>query len=239
MTTLSPERKKLLERIAKLLALSESTSFDAEAQAAREAALRLMAEHNIRMATVTTSGEPFEHRKFASYFDSDVWWDRRLRFAIARLNNCFPITWGGVGGHKLTHYGYTGRPSDLDAFEYILGIVIRQRTSAWNKYKADGGPDSKGKWLYGYALGVEDKVEALLRDLAAKMRTSGKGLVPLDLIKQAEAWYNKHYPPTSALEHHFGRRSDDGFAAGSNVNLYRGEVAQTRQVGQLRRITRQ
>jgi hypothetical protein len=43
---LSADRKKLIERIAKLLALADGTSYDAEAQAARETALRMTAAHN-------------------------------------------------------------------------------------------------------------------------------------------------------------------------------------------------
>lgn len=44
---MTPEQKRLLDRITKLLALAGSTTFSAEAQTAREMADKLMAEHKI------------------------------------------------------------------------------------------------------------------------------------------------------------------------------------------------
>jgi len=242
---LSPERKKLAERIAALLALAENTTFDAEAQSARAAALRLMAEHNIdpqRMA------EPFEERHIDPFFKDDVWWDRIIKFSLAELNNCYPTLWtsdgatfdtrGRISSGEVLYFCYVGRPSDLDAFEYMFGIVLRQRTKAWNDYTADGGGETKGKWLYGYAKGLEHKVETIRSELDVQMRGQGKNqLAPLSLLAQAKNWYEEQH---GEAEHTLTMGSGgaaDGFAAGSKVNLYRGEMTATRQLGAVRRIT--
>jgi Protein of unknown function (DUF2786) len=235
---LSPDRKKYVERIAKLLALSEGTTFGAEAEAAREAALRLMAEHNIRAAE--TKDEPFESRRFKPYFQNDVWHERQLKFAIGKLNNCLTlVSWLDPEAKTVHSWCFVGRPSDLDAYEYMVAIVLRQRTEAWNKYKAQGGPDGKGKWLFGYARGVEDKVDELLDDVAARMRAQrGNALAPVALLEQALAWWiEKNGPLGDHPYHNQGGGAEDGYSAGSKVNLYRGELGRTGRIGSTRRIT--
>lgn len=238
MASLSPERKKLLERIAKLLALADNEgAFDAEAEAAREAAYRLMAEHNLKAAK--EQPEPFETRTYNSWFGGDVWWDRRLRTAIGDLNNCYLMWWNSEKtGASKTVYLMGGRPRDLDAYEYMYGIVVNQRGKAWNDYKAGGGAETKAKWLYGYMRGVEDKVAKILEELNSRMQMDGHNmLAPISLLQQVHDWMKKKFRPKTVDEHPMGG-ARDGFAAGSNVNLYRGEIgAPSRQLGHVRRLT--
>ena len=251
-STLSPERKKVLDRIAALLALADSTTFDAEAQSAREAALRLMAAHNFQTADRNSgAGDEFEFRQIPAYFENDVWWDRIVKFKLAELNNCFPTIsrsagsriddHGNVTGGRVLSFNFAGRSSDIDAYEYMFGIMLRQRTKAWNDYAHAGGRDKKGAWLYGYAKGMEAKVDAMIDDLTSAMRTQGRNqLAPVSLIERARLWQIEHIGPIGdSLSTGGGGTSKDGIAAGSNVNLYRGEVGQTRPLGQQKRIGRQ
>ena len=235
---LSPERKKALERIAKLLALAEGTTFDGEAQAAREAALRLMAEHNVREAEAK-AGQPFEIRNIKPYFDEDVWWEREFKWAIAVLNNCYCLlVWGNKERNLVQAHCFVARANDLDAFEYMYFIALRQRTDAWNKYKARGGTDGKAKWLYGYARGVEEKVSEILDEVAARMPRGKNALAPLSLMQQAQEWYRGIYGEPGDLDSLPGSNSTDGQAAGSNVNLYRGEMtAPPQRLGAVRRLS--
>lgn len=223
---LSNDRRKILERIAKLLALAEGTNFDAEARQARATALRLMAEHNIRQAEAATA-EPFEVREIKPYFEEDVQWDRRMKWALAELNNIFCLLrWKDSAKTKVGMFLYTGRPSDLDSFEYMVGLILRQRTREWNDYKTAGGRDGKGKWLYGYAVGLEDKVEQLLSEMSGQMRRTGKQeLAPLAIIRQAEEWYREHRGTWNEGLQNFGGGLGDGYQAGRNASLHRGEVA--------------
>ena len=118
---LSADRKKLIERIAKLLALAEGTTYDAEAQTARETVLRLMAEHNIRASE--TREEPFQARAYKPYFyPNDVWYERRVKFAIRKHNNCLTLA-RGLNEDTGTIYGYTSPDTIwcLDCFERRLG----------------------------------------------------------------------------------------------------------------------
>jgi hypothetical protein len=247
---LSPERKKLLDRIAALLAVAESTTFDAEAETARALAMRLMAEHNIRQGEAAAAGrDAFEYRRIEAFFLYDVWWDRIIKFSLAKLNNCFPSMSATAkigkdgkvsGGGRVTHFNYCGRSSDLDAFEYMYGIVLRQRTKAWNDYAARGGGETKGQWLYGYARGLEDKIDKILDELNDRMRGQGNNqLAPLSLYEQAKLWHIEHIGPLGKSLSDPGGGARDGYSAGGNVNLYRGEVGQTRRVRQVRRITHQ
>jgi hypothetical protein len=239
---LTPERKKALELIAKLLALAEDRSaYDAEARTAREKAYQLMTEYNISSADAATS-EPYEIRETKSYFTEDVWWDRIVKFSLAELNNCWPLLRSGVKDQVKCVYRIVGRPRDLDAYDYMLGIVLRQRSKAWNDYQRDGGPDTKGKWLYGYARGLEAKVDRMLAELDTRLRGHGRNdLVPSGLQQQIKARFEDLYGPVGhGLEQGGRGRSADGFAAGSNVNLYRGEVgAPVRQLGRVQRLTDQ
>lgn len=222
---LSNDRRKILERIAKLLALAEGTNFDAEARQARETALRLMAEHNIRQAEAATA-EPFELRRIKPYFEEDVQWDRRMKWALAELNNIYCVLqWVDDARTKVEMFLYTGRPSDLDSFEYMVGLILRQRTREWNDYKMAGGRDGKGKWLYGYAVGLEDKVDQLLREMSGTMRRTGKQeLAPLAIIRQAEEWFKERHGPVGSGLHNFSGGLGDGYQAGRNASLHRGEV---------------
>src|SRR5690242_14889235 len=70
----------------------------------------------------------------------DEWWDRRLRAAVAELNNCWLVWWepsweAPPGPGRKLIYGISGRPRDLDS--YMYSIVVRQRTVAWNGYKSN------------------------------------------------------------------------------------------------------
>lgn len=67
---------------------------------------------------------------------------------------------------------------------------------AYNDYARKGGADGRGKWLYGYACGIEEKVEQLLADGATRMRAQrGNALAPLSLIAKAETGFVDQYGP--------------------------------------------
>jgi Protein of unknown function (DUF2786) len=175
------ERVKLVDRITKLLALAESTEHTAEAETARNMAARLMAAHNIAAVKLKQDNpEPFvtdyrdwETSNFAEFC---------LHMEIAKLNGVFTIRWMAA-----KQYLFIGKPSDIEAFDYMLEIVLRQRTEAWLAYKASGGADSLRAFKAGFSLGVSNKIEQIIAASANVQR--GWGLVPVSPVDAAEAWY--------------------------------------------------
>ena len=179
MPKLSPERKKLIEMVAKLLNLAnDAGATTAESEVARRKALELMAKHNIREAS--QSSESFTRESQANYQPKTVAFsDLRLKSAIGRLNNIYVIQ----SGQKLELYG---KPSDIEAYHYTCAIVARQQAEAFVEYMMDGGTDKMDSWKLGFADGVKEKVEIILTELG--QITRGWGLVPVSLVDQAKAY---------------------------------------------------
>jgi hypothetical protein len=235
---LDNDRKKIIERVAKLLALADNKAATGpEAQAARAAAFRLMDAHNVSSGEAA-AGEPFERRTAKGWFEDDVQWDRRVRNAVARFNTILFLWCDPIAGQKMT-FITAGRPSDLDAYDYMLAIVIRQRTQAYNDYARDGGTQGKAKWLYAYAVGFETKIATLKREHSTQLaRTGSQAIARLTLMQEIENWYRQTYGDWKGFDGNFGGGRGDGFGQGHGTNLYRGEMTRTRQIGQQRYLPR-
>jgi hypothetical protein len=185
---MTPDRKKILDRLTKILALAESTAFSAEAETARRMAEALMAEHGMSAANVEDA--EFERREVPSYFDTDVQWDRIFKWAIGELN--FMLMLANRDNSKVKAFVYVGRPLDIDAALYMTGELIRQRGRAFIDYKAQGGEDGKAKFFFGYAKGLEARVEDILDRAEASMRAQGKAHLGPHAIKgRQQAWYER------------------------------------------------
>jgi hypothetical protein len=187
-TKMSPERKKIPDRLTKILALAEGSGFDAEADTARRLAQAIMAEHGMSAADVEDA--EFELRVVPSYFDTDVQWDRIFKWAIARLNNCAPLIRGKFdrpdAADKVTAFLYVGCPLDIDAALYMTGELIRQRGRAFIEYAAQGGADGNAKFFFGYAKGLEARIEDILARTEASMAAQGKKHLGPSAIQERE-----------------------------------------------------
>jgi hypothetical protein len=149
---MTPDQKRLADRILKLLALASSTTFAAEAETARRMADELMRTHNISLGPGKPAQSAIERRYYVP-FAKGMRWEGIIACALADLCSCTIFFDSGT----LAVYVLVGSIGNLDVLEYMLHEVNRQRIAAWLDYKGKGGADSFNKFCYGFAKAIENK----------------------------------------------------------------------------------
>jgi hypothetical protein len=207
------ERRKTLDRILKLLALAEGTSFDAEAAAARAMAEALIAKHNVDLS----EGQK-QARDALVIHEYTPWgrkwlWERMIASVVTQLCGCAMYYQGepDQGGYRL--FKFVGVFANVEAAVYILGEVHAQRSRAWVDYRGGGGGDSFGKFCFSFARGLETKIEQLITAAA------------LNEKKRARLWFEAAHPISGGSTIGGRGSSEAGLAAGSSASLHRGTMA--------------
>lgn len=216
MSPISSDRQVLIDKVVKLLAKADSTTFDAEAETARNMAATLMARHNITIST--TVEEPFTvDKEDTPRAGNNCKHEDILVNSVANLSGVAVIRGAG-------YYKFVGKNSDIEAFQYTREIVLQQRKSAWQSYyktrwSKHPGASELNKWKLGFAYGVASKISALLT--ACDNKQQEWGIVPVQPHKQASAWYNESNKTkqSASRQSQFNR---DGYSAGSSVSLNKG-----------------
>ena len=222
------DRKKLIDKIVKLLALANSSDFSEEAKTAKNLAAELLAKHDIAVFELE-DGAPYTcERGIGVKFNADHSWrstgskgyDVHLYNSLARLNGVAMF----VGRYEM--HDFVGRPADLEAFKYMRELVVAQRDAALASYCRETGKRDRSAWRMGFALGVSDVVSQLMAASVSKQKEWG--LVPVRPYEQAKDWY---------IERHKvghgggwgGAHNAAGYAAGKSVSLNKGVSAQSGQ----------
>jgi hypothetical protein len=209
---MTPDQKRLADRILKLLALAGSTSFAAEAETARTMAEDLIKRHNISLTDI--AGKPaqntIERREYIP-FAKGMRWEGMIVSAITDLCSCVFF----FDSETLDSYELVGSIWNLDIVEYMLREVNRQRIVAWLNYKVSG-PDSFNKFCYGFAQALQSKINSIAS-------------TNLDQEQSAlTLWYETNYlhgNKTEAFQLANGQaKSQAGIAAGDNTSLHRGAL---------------
>jgi Protein of unknown function (DUF2786) len=204
-------RQRFVDRILKLLAVAASTSFTAEADTARALAAELMAKHNIDAVNAPKDRAVMATQIYTP-FKPDMMWEFILVQAITRLCGC-AMFWKGDQEHFKT-FSVVGLVPDVEAAFYILAKINQQRMRKWLEYK-QYGPDNFGKFCFGFARGVEGKVEDILRSAPAIAKN----------VAVAALWYRSQHNVTEESIS-FGRASSSaGLSAGESARFYRGEMS--------------
>jgi hypothetical protein len=217
--TISPERKKLIERITKLFALADSTEHSEEAENARRMAIELMARHNISSAE-NPDKEEFGTTRVKSGFKRRHLEETSIINAVAKLSNVYFVS-------GLEEHIYSGRPSDISAMEYMLDLVMQQRVKAYHDYKTGLGlrkPD-RNRWLNGFAIGVCEKIRQISNATERKQREWA--LVPVSVKDQAKDYYLNNGGRSVTSRRSSASYCSSGYEAGRSVNLARGVDARS------------
>lgn len=139
--TINNERMKLIDKVIKLLALSEGTNHGPEAESAKKMAAKLMADHNIALGDITnTKKEPFSEKVQPLTRKAPIQYDAMLICILSCF--CGVEVISRVGTITNGQYTFVGRPSDLEAAQYMVDIVFQQRDAKWKAYL----PTYKEKW---------------------------------------------------------------------------------------------
>jgi hypothetical protein len=208
---MSPDTKRLADRVIKLLALANSTAFAAEAEAARAMAAELMRTHNISLGPGKPSQDTIEIRNYVPWAKG-ARWEGMIVAALDDLCLCACF----FNGQTLDHYSLAGTIWNLDMLEYMLSEINRQRMRAWLDYKNHGGPDSFHKFCYGFAQALQEKIRKLT--VAAAVNSNRDKL---------RLWYETNIlgRKVESFSLASGRASSvAGVAAGGNASLHRGSL---------------
>ena len=230
--TPSTDRKKLIDKVIKLLTLAESTTFDEEAENAKRMASELMAKHNIEISEALQRESAAFNQKDKTLNHKDPYgFDITLMNCICIFNGVLMITGYNYKLHK-AKASYIGAEEDIEAAEYMIDIVYAQRKRAYKAYRL-GMIGKLGKeyfsefessywnsWHNGFTQGVQAKIHELRK--MTEQKTREWGLVPVEPHKLALAWYNKNMEGTRSFKAGHRNYSEDGLNAGRNVSLNRG-----------------
>ena len=213
---------KLLNRISKLLALGNGSSFDGEADTALQKAYALMKENNISMSQVegaTREGQlgVLDEQAIVGYPAKR--WERLLLIAVARLFDC-----------KTFQYSREDQQGRICNTEYIVGRESNRITAVlmynWlrDKLRVDaitrgGNSSARDAYCLGCVHAIREKVTAIK---AAEPATDAWGIVPVDEVAQ---WMKTMRPElvtcSVSSSCRDGAAYTDGKKDGANINLNR------------------
>lgn len=230
--------EKIENKIRKLLALGERAGTEAEANAAMNAAHRLLAEYNLDMDSIlASSGEKMEaiitDDSTPSNLRNTAWVDS-IWGAISRLYFCEAF-FRTKHATKERFYCVMGKPSNIAIVKYIAQylvntceeLAIDEGREAAQEMADEGVTLNIRAWRGSFKVGFSNRIcirarEAIEAAKAGKIEGSnGRALVltPLyDKEKQAVELYKKE----QGMKLKYSRRSmsvrsTSGFQAGSNA----------------------
>jgi Protein of unknown function (DUF2786) len=233
---------KIIERVRKLLALSENNPSEAEATAAAEKAHAILAEHNLGMAEIMVEGEdeaaddPRIHERFrTNYYDVPI---RDLWFAVARANGCRCVysaptrkRWGSFDrseGLKFTLIGRTVNVAVASAVaEYLTQTVLRLTAAAVEENRLRGGLSSGRTVRTSFMAGCVHRLQQRLNEMRkqdtvkaqAQAAAGGNALV---VYQENEAALNQAY--LKSLFPHLSRNGSQSTVR-SNAAYHAGRAA--------------
>lgn len=223
------DRMKLIDKIVKLLALSEGTNHTEEADTARQKAAELMAKHNLTYSELESKTQGFIQTERIQTTKSPEKFDMVLINVIAKFNGVCFLT--RVTDYAKARFIYIGTEQDIEACEYMVDMVKAQRKVAYDiyskEYIAKYGKAAWEKdwtdwrrWMNGFFHGVKAKLNEITNMSNAKVQEWG--IVPIDPSKLALNWYHENVGGTRSTK---GRKMDistSGYNAGKNVSLNKG-----------------
>lgn len=194
-----PEVTRTLRRVERLLALAESPN-EAEAQAAMDAAQRLMLKHNVDQAEIRsgTDNAGLTYRFLGEPTARLMEWQRTLG---AILTSFFFVEgiWVSVYRPRAQKYGrvleISGRTENVEMAEYVHGYLSETAKRLWAQHKlAEGieGNRDRMRYFAGVMRGFYDKLKTQAR------AHQKEGLVWAG-DPTVERYYRRRHPRTQTM----------------------------------------
>ena len=235
----------LVNKIRKLLALSENNDSQAQAEAALQKAKELAIRHDIDIASI----QVFESKKESEPIVKSEGINLGKRKSVCQhfvswiLQNHFKVKIIYSGGR---YFGQTftiiGKTSDIQIATYIQGFLNSEMMKLWHDYKdKNNAPCAhRNSWLWGFYNGLTKKLENQEKESenncfqemelckgkeTVEQTKSCYALAKIDHKEQLEKKMEEFYPHlrkasrSSTSHHHSGEARQAGFSAGQNVNL--------------------
>jgi len=215
------ERAPVLERIAKLLALAESPN-EHEAQAAMNAAQRLMLKYNIDAASHPQRAASFRHLGKPSGRISES--ERILATILSEhffVDAIWVPVWRPAEGRRGSVLEICGRLPNLEMAEYVYAFLTSTSERLWNEYRRAHGI-RRNAARRAFLAGVMSGFRSKLADQAA--RDTADGLVWVG-DADVEQYFKQRHPRVRWTRHVSSRGSSahrEGAEAGRRIVLHRG-----------------
>ncbi len=234
-------RDRLIDRIAKLLALANNNNSVEEAALAASRAQALMLEHEIDQATVELSDEPPELEDVVmdsiKLGKTRVSWKADLWYGIAEGNGCQGVTGPGGRGRLAKLYAF-GRQSNVETCRYMYQWLVKEVDRLAKQALAERDCPDMGanrRYANSFRAGAAQVIARRLEDARAatfrQAEAQGKGCA-LVLVKndmavvkreakdlQRKAWGGVATGSYSRGAVSSGAGYRDGKQAGGGVNL--------------------
>jgi hypothetical protein len=218
----SDEDERVLGRIARLLALAESANVN-EAQAAMNAAQRLMLKHNLESvaAGVKRNGYGFRHLGKPTGRVSEA---ERLLGAILGKHFFVEVIWVPVyrplDGKRGSVLEVCGTPANLEMAAYVHTFLTHTAEHLWREHKTAKkirGDRDRRTFLAGVMVGFLEKLNT------QRVEHKQQGLVWVG-DADLEGFYRKRHPRIVHVRHTGNRRTEahhEGRAAGRQIVLHK------------------
>jgi hypothetical protein len=228
-------KEKIMERIRKLLALSNNPN-EHEAAAAAAKAQSLLAEYNLSLAEVV-----IDKKKDAGFVaDGSILtapypWRRQLAAAVARLYFCeyYYTTVGPKNNAKNAHY-FVGQPHNIDVakmmFVYLEQTVDRlAKEGAQNLPRSEQSPyrtTFRNTCTNRLRIRIMERIKEAMEG-KVKSETTGKALLLVDVYQSNQRALTAHLAQTvpglrakaSKIAIIHGKGALDGDTAGRSIGL--------------------
>jgi hypothetical protein len=218
----SAEDARVLERIARLLALAESANVH-EAQAAMSAAQRLMLKHNLESVASArrAAGYGFRHLGKPTGRVSEA---ERLLGTILGKHFFVEVIWvpvyRPVEGKRGSVLEVCGTPANLEMAAYVHAFLMHAADHLWHEHKQAKkilGDKERRTYLAGVMAGFLEKLNA------QRTEHRQQGLVWVG-DADLDSFYRKRHPRIVHVRHSGTRRTEahaDGREAGRKIVLHK------------------
>jgi predicted SprT family Zn-dependent metalloprotease len=218
----SPEERRLLERVHKLLALAQSDN-QHEAEAAAAAAQRLMLKHNLELPGAREEAQ-YSFRQVGRVTGRVTEWERRLG-NILRDHFFVEVIWVPAyvpeEGRRGSAMEAIGSPENLELAAYVYDFLARTAERLWEAHKKARGIRKNADRLTYYA-GVMSGFAQKLSEQARAHKAEGLVWVP---HPELHVYTRKRHPYLRTVRHQGPRRREafqQGQQAGRGVVSHRG-----------------
>ena len=232
----SPTEERVVERIARLLALAESPN-QHEAEAAMAAAQRLMLKHNLDAAKATAGGaaRDYGHVHLGAPTGRVAEHERLVAMILGKhffVEAIWIPVYRPLEGKRGSVLELCGRRANLAIAEYVHGFLHETADRLWRAHKADRGIRSdreRRTYLAGVMAGFADRLAR--QDGASR----SEGLV---WVKDGDlsGYFRRRHPYVRHVRHTGQRRTDafsHGRAAGRKIVLHKPVQASATSRGRL------
>jgi len=218
----SDRHAAVLERIAKLLALAESSN-QHEAQAAMSAAQRLMLRYNIEEVQ-RNAARVYTHRQVGEPTGRASEAERLLSAVLAEFFFVEVIrvpVWRPLEGRRGTVIELCGTRANVDLAEYVHSFLTHTAERLWREHRREHGikgNSGRQSFLAGVISGFRDKLRV------ERGKSQSNGLVWVG-DAGLEAFFRSRHPSLRWTRHRSRRGSAEyalGERAGREIVLHRG-----------------